>query len=193
MNRPAPEEHRLTIPVAEALLLRAPAWPAQRPPLPGMCCEHCLRAAVTWAWRCSRALHLMAFESYDGESDDESCGEVLPDCPFPWPGALPADLIDPRDFAEAAGACAGAAAWCAEAAVRLRTRLLQAAAASEHDRDLLDAARRHMATSSGQLRLLGGLFVGGARGAWQRPEAVSLADNMCHRLGEVVVAPWPRP
>ncbi len=189
MNRPAPEEHCLTVSVAEALLRVAPAWPSRRPEVPAMCCEHCLKAAVAWAWRCARALHLAAFESYDDAGVD--AGEDCPSLPGSgWPWALPADLMDARDFCEAAAACVAAAEWCDEVATRLARRLYMLQA-SEDDREVLDSARRHMVVTERQLSALADLLVGGAKGRWRRSEAVEAADDMCHRLGELVLSPWP--
>ena len=101
------------------------------------------------------------------------------------------DLLGPDDLVMAASACLAAGTWCGEAEVaQLRRRQLHHHAASEHDLELLDEAQRHLDQSGRQLALLAALFLRGAEGHWQRFEAVSVADDLCHRLDELVMSPW---
>lgn len=200
MNRPPLEDHRLDMSIDEALQRCRPVWPSERPDVPIMCCENCLRSAVGWVLRCARALHLAAFESAPAEDplpdpqqhqgvdvQDKKHRQLL-SCDGPWPWDLPSDLLEPGDFGYAAGACRAAAWWCETAALRMQYR--QREMTDDRDRRMLGSVCWHMWQAERDLRQLALVFVQGTMGAWRRSGAVALADDVCHRLIELYASPW---
>lgn len=189
-------DHRPRLSLREALLLRPPAWPSSRPPVPSMCCAGCLRTAACWAWRCARFLHLAITDSpppgaEESASEGLSGAEELASEGLSeagrfyerWPARAPDALLLPADFLEAWGAASAASDWCREAAA--------AADAACPGPGLGRDVARHLEETADEMRSMARLFVSAySRGEWDRSGALRVADDACHRLTELALGDW---
>lgn len=188
MNHPV-QAHRAMVSRDEVLLRDRPTWPTARPPVPGMCCEHCVRRAVVWAWRMCRAVHLLTLESYQCANPDPGQAPADPDLGHePWPPTVPSVLSDKDDFRDAACASLAAATWCSDAAAELRLRLPRIQDAEE--RRLFTALCYELCDLDTTLQHMSASFLLGARGDWQRDAAIQRMDRVCTDFGEMAILPW---
>ena len=171
--------HHVLVDVEEALLRRRPCWPSTRPPIPpDTQCRECAKAILCWAWRCSRALHLLAFETPDKGPPGPPPSLLGTDCCADgWVPRLPDILLDTTDYLTAAVACRSVGDWATEASEWM----------TQHgDYDL----ERHMLLCDCEFVYMSTCFMEGMTGDWDREGTLISAADFVHRMTELFITPW---
>lgn len=156
-----------------------PVWPTMRPKVARMCCPACWMAAVAMLWRCSRALHLMVFDTPDETTTSATGMDAATHGPS-WPWKLP-DLAHGDNFAAGASACLSLAEW-AHDIVGAMQRQIAHGDVDEGDIEWLNDLEFHFLATYKQLEALSSLLLDGTKGTWDRARAVWLANGIVRHL-----------
>ena len=155
------------------------AWPRARPDIMHSATDHkvAILAALSDAYRCSRALYTLVFQSTESDATGASVACVGPGAGADgWPCDLPPLLETRDDFMQLAVACRALEAWSDEVDWDLQSRASYAV--DPTTRHALESGGWQMTRCAKNALHLVALAVGAAGGVWARDAALQVLRVM---------------